>query len=69
MNWTAGYGRLSVAFTLAVMINIVAMVQEKSAFWVRFLVLLPLGLPLVTGLTLLVLPYAVKRRDAVRIGE
>ncbi|WP_306371779.1 hypothetical protein [Rhizobium aegyptiacum] len=51
------------------MINIVAMVQEKSAFWVRFLVLLPLGLPLVTGLTLLVLPYAVKRRDAVRIGE
>ncbi|PDT03406.1 hypothetical protein CO666_15275 [Rhizobium chutanense] len=51
---------LSVAFTVVVILNIIAMVQEKSTVWVGLLALLPLGLLLVTGLHLFVLPYAAR---------
>jgi hypothetical protein len=57
---------LSVAFTLAVIINIIAMVQEKSSVWVGLLALLPLALLLLTGLYLFVLPYAARWRSAGR---
>ncbi|PDT26288.1 hypothetical protein CO660_28655 [Rhizobium sp. L9] len=59
---------LSVAFTLVAIANIIAMVQEESAVWIGLLALLPLGLLLVTGLTLFVLPYAAARREVVGIG-
>jgi hypothetical protein len=54
---------LSIAFTVAVIINIVAMGQKEPALWVGLLALLPLVLLLLSGLYLFVLPYAMKRRD------
>ena len=53
---------LSIAFTVAVIVNIVALVREEQAVWVGFLALLPLALLLLTGLYLFVLPYAAKWR-------
>ncbi|MBX5167095.1 MULTISPECIES: hypothetical protein [unclassified Rhizobium] len=62
-NWLRQTHRwLSVAFTMAVILNIVAMVQEKSIVWVGLLALLPLGLLLLTGLYLFMLPYAARWR-------
>jgi cellulose synthase/poly-beta-1,6-N-acetylglucosamine synthase-like glycosyltransferase len=49
---------LSIAFTVAVIVNIVALGQEKPAVWVGLLALLPLAFLLFTGLYLFVLPYA-----------
>ena len=62
---------LSIAFTVAVIVNIVALVQEKQAIWVGFWALLPLSLLLFTGLYLFVLPYATKWRGArhTDVGE
>jgi hypothetical protein len=59
------------AFTVAVIVNIVALgTQEEPAVWVGLLALLPLALLLFTGLYLFVLPYATKwgsgRRTDVR---
>ena len=54
---------LSIAFTVAVIINIVALVQNEQAVWVGLLALLPLVLLLLTGLYLFVLPYATKWRS------
>jgi hypothetical protein len=55
---------LSVAFTLGVSVNLVAVVIHKYAGWVGLLAGLPLALLLVTGLYLFVLPYAAKWRIA-----
>ena len=72
MNWNNWFRQvhrwLSIAFTLAVIVNIIAMLQERSAVWVGVLALLPLGLLLVTGLYLFVLPYAAKRLSMGRTG-
>ena len=72
LNWNKWFRQvhrwLSIAFTVAVIVNIIAMVQEKSAVWVGLLALLPLGLLLVTGLYMFVLPYVGKRRDGERTG-
>jgi hypothetical protein len=54
---------LSLAFTVAVIVNIVALVREEQAVWVGLLALLPLALLLFTGLYLFVLPYAAKWRS------
>ena len=54
---------LSIAFTVAVIINIVALVREQQAIWVGFLALLPLALLLLTGLYLFALPYGAKWRS------
>ena len=54
---------LSIAFTLAVIINTVAVAQRKYTFWVGLLALLPLALLLLTGLYLFVLPYATRWRS------
>ncbi|ARM88765.1 hypothetical protein RHEC894_CH02476 [Rhizobium sp. CIAT894] len=62
-NWLRQIPRLlSVAFTVAVILNIIAMVQEKSTVWGGFLALLALGLLLLTGLYLFLLPYAGRWR-------
>lgn len=49
---------LSIAFTLAVIANVVAMGQGQPPIWVGLLALLPLILLLLTGLYMFVLPYA-----------
>jgi len=54
---------LSIAFTVAVITNVVAMAQEKQAVWVGLLALFPLILLLLTGLYMFVLPYAAKWRS------
>jgi hypothetical protein len=51
---------LSIAFTVAVIVNIVAVGKGKYTVWVGLLALLPLALLLFTGLYLFVLPYATK---------
>jgi hypothetical protein len=55
---------LSIAFTLAVIANLIALGQGQPAAWVGFLALLPLVLLLLTGLYLFVLPYATRWRRA-----
>jgi len=66
-NWCRQIHRwLSIAFTLAVIINIIAMVQERSSVGVGLLALLPLALLLPTGLYLFALPHATRWRSARR---
>jgi archaellum biogenesis protein FlaJ (TadC family) len=57
---------LSIAFTLAVIANIVAMTQQVQAAWIGFLALVPLIPMLITGLYLFALPYLGRRDDARR---
>ncbi len=54
---------LSMAFTLAVVANIVAMILQVQAVWIGFLALVPLIPLLATGLYLFALPY-VSRSNA-----
>jgi heme A synthase len=51
---------LSIAFTLAVIVNIVAIAQKKYTNSVGLLAVAPLALQFFTGLYLFVLPYAAK---------
>ena len=53
---------LSIAFSLAVGANLVAMALGTSALWVGLLALVPLILLMITGLYLFALPYASKWR-------
>ncbi len=51
---------------MAVIVNIVAVVQGKYTSRVGLLAVFPLVLQLFTGLYLFVLPYATKRRSGRR---
>ena len=72
MNWNKWVRQihrwLSIAFTVAVIVNIVALGQEEAAVWVGLLALLPLALLLLTGLYLFVLPYATNSRSGRATG-
>jgi heme A synthase len=57
---------LSMAFTVAVIVNIVAVAQKKYSDRMGLLAVLPLALLLVTGLYLFVLPYATRWRSGRR---
>ncbi|NOJ48212.1 hypothetical protein [Bradyrhizobium archetypum] len=67
MNWNKWIRQvhrwLALAFTVAIIANVAAMVQEKQAAWVGLLALLPLILLLLTGLYMFMLPYAAKWRS------
>jgi quinol-cytochrome oxidoreductase complex cytochrome b subunit len=73
LNWNQWVRRihrwLSIAFTVAVIVNIVAMTQEQPALWVGLLALFPLVLLLLTGLYLFALPYAAEWRGGQRTGN
>ena len=57
-HWIRQFHRwVSIAFTVAVIINIVALVRQQQAVWIGLLALLPLILLLLTGLYLFALPY------------
>jgi hypothetical protein len=56
---------LSIAFTLAVIANIVAMLLQLQAVWIGLLALVPLIPLLLTGLYLFALPY-LGSREPVR---
>jgi len=66
LNWNVSLRQihrwLSVAFTLAVIVNLVALVQGVQAVWVGLLALLPLVLLMLSGLYLFALPYAARLR-------
>jgi hypothetical protein len=55
---------LSIAFTLAVIANIVAMIMQLQAVWIGLLALVPLIPLLATGLYLFALPYLGRRGGA-----
>jgi hypothetical protein len=59
---------LSIAFTVAVIANLVALTQKEPAVWVGILALVPLILLLLTGLYLFALPYATKWRAGRNTG-
>jgi hypothetical protein len=67
MNWNYLIRQLhrwlSIVFTVAVIINLIAMMQEKQAVWIGMLALLPLVLMLLSGLYLFALPYAARWRS------
>jgi cellulose synthase/poly-beta-1,6-N-acetylglucosamine synthase-like glycosyltransferase len=68
MNWNKWIRQthrwLSIAFTVAVIANIVAVILDKQAVWVGLLALFPLILLMLTGLYMFALPYfAVRRAD------
>ncbi|MBR1226578.1 MULTISPECIES: hypothetical protein [unclassified Bradyrhizobium] len=54
---------LSLAFTVTVIINFIAVAMGTHADWLGFLALLPLFLLLFSGLYLFALPYAAKWRS------
>ena len=54
---------LSIAFTLTVIANFVALTQGQPPAWVTYSPLLPLALLLFSGLYLFVLPYATRWRN------
>ena len=64
MNWNKWIRQthrwLSIVFTVAVIVNGVAVSEKKYTAWTGLLALLPLALLLFTGLYLFVLPYATK---------
>jgi hypothetical protein len=72
MNWNKWIRQthrwLSVAFTVAVIVNIIAVARGDYANWVGLLAVAPLALLLPTGLYLFVLPYATQWRSGRRIG-
>ena len=58
---------VSMAFTLTVIANFVAMGLSKGAqppAWITYAPLLPLALLLFTGLYMFILPYAARRHGA-----
>ena len=70
MNWNKWIRQihrwLSIAFTVSVIVTFVALAQENPVVWVSYVPLFPLGLLLVTGLYLFVLPYATRWRNGRR---
>ncbi|HKV63893.1 MAG TPA: hypothetical protein VJO16_18435 [Candidatus Acidoferrum sp.] len=73
MNWNKWmrltHRWLSMAFTAAVIVNIIAIVEKKYTAALGLLAVVPLALQFFTGMYLFVLPYAVKWRSAQRAGE
>jgi cellulose synthase/poly-beta-1,6-N-acetylglucosamine synthase-like glycosyltransferase len=66
LNWNSWIRQvhrwLSIAFTVAVIVNLIALGRQESAVWIGLLALLPLVLLLFSGLYLFALPYANKWR-------
>lgn len=66
MNWNTRIRQihrwLSIIFTLAVVINIIAMIAQHQAVWIGLLALFPLILLMLTGLYMFALPYIVNSR-------
>jgi hypothetical protein len=60
-KWFRQFHRwLSIAFTLAVVANLIALAMKEQAVWVGLLALFPLILLMITGLYLFALPYLRK---------
>ena len=72
MNWNKWIRKthrwLSIAFTVAVIANGIAVARAKYTNWLGLLALVPLALLLLTGLYLFALPYTARWRGAKRAG-
>ena len=72
MNWNVWIRQfhrwISIAFTVTVIANFVAMGLGEPPPWIVYSPLLPLFLLLLTGLYMFVLPYATKWRSAQDAG-
>jgi len=70
LNWSIWLRRthrwLSIAFTVTVIANFVAMTRAQPPAWVTYSPLFPLALLLFTGLYLFALPYAARWRSGRR---
>ena len=66
MNWNhwirQAHRWVAIAFTLAVILNFVALWRDYRAVWVGVLALVPLFFLLFSGLYMFALPYAAKWR-------
>jgi len=64
LNWSIRqiHRWLSIVFTLAVAVNVAALLLKTQAVWIGLLALFPLILLLLSGLYLFVLPYLASRR-------
>ena len=66
MNWNKWFRQthrwMSIAFTVAVIVNIIAIVAHRYTNWMGLLAVAPLALLFLTGLYLFALPYAAKWR-------
>ena len=71
MNWNKWIRQthrwLSVALTVAMIINVVAIAEKKYTNSVGLLAVVPFAFLFLTGLYLFVLPYATKWRSRQRI--
>lgn len=72
MNWNRWIRQthrwLSMAFTVAVVMNLVAVLRGKYSTGLGLVAVAPLALLFLSGLYLFVLPYAAKWRGARRAG-
>lgn len=68
MNWNTwlrqAHRWLSMAFTVAVIANIVALAMKQQALWIGLAALVPLILLMASGLYLFALPYVARWRGA-----
>jgi hypothetical protein len=68
LNWNSWIRQvhrwLSIAFTLAAIVNVVALMRKVQSFGIGLLALVPVILLLLSGLYLFALPYAMRRRSA-----
>ncbi|MET1007115.1 MAG: hypothetical protein ABWX96_16320 [Propionibacteriaceae bacterium] len=66
MNWNKvvrqGHRWTAIAFTLSLVVVVVALQVEDAALWLYYLPLVPLVLMLPTGLFMLIQPYASRWR-------
>jgi hypothetical protein len=73
MNWNHWIRQthrwLSIAFTVTVIANFVALARGTPPAWVTYSPLVPLALLLFSGLYLFVLPYATKWRSRRRTNS
>jgi hypothetical protein len=66
-NWIRETPRwVSIAFTVAVIVNVAALVLQAQAVWIGLLALAPLIFLMITGLYMFALPYLAKRRGGQR---
>ena len=72
MNWNKWFRQthrwLSIVFTVAVIVNGVAVAQGKYSSKLGLLAVFPMALLLFTGVYLFMLPYAAKWRSGRRTG-
>ena len=69
--WIRQFHRwMAITFTLAVtanvVVNFVVVTPQQITFWIGSLTLIPLGLLMLTGLYMFVLPYVSSGRGAER---